>query len=122
VALEASRAEIPAFPKWDDESYRRQFVGPHDWRCGAARSIENFVDQARLAWVHPGILGDRDHTEVPEASIERVGEELRYTVGERPNPRQPVPHRRVYRLHRPFTIHQRKEHRAEARRRSPPSP
>jgi hypothetical protein len=33
------------------------------------------------------------------------GQELRYECGDRPSPMQPLPHRRIYRAHRPFTIH-----------------
>lgn len=43
-----------------------------------------------------------------DADIELHGEELRYEYGDRPNPMHPLPHRRIYRVHRPFTIHQRK--------------
>ena len=44
----------------------------------------------------------------PTIDIEEAGEELRYALVDLPNPMHPAPHRRVYRLHRPFTIHQRK--------------
>ena len=36
------------------------------------------------------------------------GQELRYEGVDRPNPMQPLPHRRICRAHRPFMIHQRK--------------
>jgi hypothetical protein len=48
----------------------------------------------------------RAHPESIDADIERHREELRYECVDRPNPMHP-PHRRIYRVHRPFTIHQR---------------
>jgi phenylpropionate dioxygenase-like ring-hydroxylating dioxygenase large terminal subunit len=100
---------IPECPEYDDSSYRHYLCGPFSWKCSAARSIENFVDQAHFPWVHEGILGDRNQPEFIPVEVERFGEELRYTMDDRPNPMHPVRHRRVYQIHRPFTIHQRKE-------------
>jgi len=109
VCLDTPGAPIPECPEFGDERYRYYLVGPIHWKCSAARAMENFVDLGHFAWVHEGILGDRKHPEVPAVHITRHGEELRYTVEDRPNPMHPVKHRRVYRICRPFTIHQRKE-------------
>jgi len=46
------------------------------------------------------------HPESIDTDIGRHREELRYECVDRPNPMHP-PHRRIYRVHRPFTIHQR---------------
>jgi hypothetical protein len=48
----------------------------------------------------------RAHPESIDADIGRCREELRYECVDRSNPMHP-PHRRIYRVHRPFTIHQR---------------
>jgi vanillate O-demethylase monooxygenase subunit len=108
VALEEPEAEIPPFPEFESADYKITSLPPARWRCSAARQTENFVDQAHFAWVHEGILGERSHPETATFEIERVDEELRYGYVDRPNPMHPVPHERVYQLHRPFTIHQRK--------------
>jgi phenylpropionate dioxygenase-like ring-hydroxylating dioxygenase large terminal subunit len=109
VCLGRPRVEIPEFPEYSDPGYDGYFIGPTTWRCSAARAMENFVDQAHFPWVHEGILGDRQHTEFIPVNVQRHGDELRYTMDDRPNPMHPMKHRRVYRMHRPFTIHQRKE-------------
>ena len=118
ACLGEPEAEIPEFPEYDDPSYKVTAYPPVTWSCSAARQTENFVDQAHFAWLHEGILGDRAHPETATFEIERAGEELRYRYMDMPNPMHPVPHERVYRLHRPFTIHQRKvrtgEHDVEA--------
>jgi phenylpropionate dioxygenase-like ring-hydroxylating dioxygenase large terminal subunit len=108
VCLGTPQIPIPEFPEYGDPTYRITFMPPVHWKCSAARQTENFIDQAHFPWVHEGILGDRAHPESIDADIERHGEELRYEYTDRPNPMHPLPHRRVYRLHRPFTIHQRK--------------
>jgi vanillate O-demethylase monooxygenase subunit len=108
VCLGEPRADIPEFPEFSDPSYKVTLYPPVRWRCSAARQTENFVDQAHFAWLHEGILGDRDHPETATFEIERAGEELRYHYTDRANPMHPVAHERVYRIHRPFTVHQRK--------------
>jgi len=109
VCLDRPHAPIPECPEFDDPNYSRYLVGPVTWNCGAARSIENFVDQAHFPWVHEGILGDRANPETIPVKVQRCPEELRYAFVDRPNPMHPIPHRRVYRIYRPFAIHQRKE-------------
>jgi phenylpropionate dioxygenase-like ring-hydroxylating dioxygenase large terminal subunit len=103
------RAPIPEFPEFDAPDHYRDLVGPFTWNCSAARAMENFVDQAHFPWVHQGILGDRDHPETIPVEVERFPEELRFGFTDKPNPMHPVLHARVYRMYRPFTIHQRKE-------------
>ena len=100
---------IPECPEFGDSEFNHYLVGPFHWKCSAARSIENFVDQAHFPWVHEGILGNRDQPEAIPVEVERLPEELRYSFVDRPNPMHPVPHRRVYRISRPFTIHQQKQ-------------
>jgi phenylpropionate dioxygenase-like ring-hydroxylating dioxygenase large terminal subunit len=113
VCLGQPAAPIPAFPEADDPAFRLTYHPPVLWRASAARRTENFVDAAHFPWVHENILGTRDHPEVPTFTICRHDEELRYEFEDLPNPMHPMPHRRVYRIHRPFTIHQRKVRRGD---------
>ncbi len=78
VCLETPAIGIPAFPEFDDPAYAVTYYPPLEWRCSAARHTENTVDAAHFAWVHEGILGDRNHPEIPDFEINRHGEELRY--------------------------------------------
>jgi phenylpropionate dioxygenase-like ring-hydroxylating dioxygenase large terminal subunit len=110
VCLNAEpRADVPDLDEYTDPAWTYYLIGPYTWKCSAARAMENFVDMAHFPWVHEGILGDRDHTQTAEVTIERVGEELRYQFGDLPNSIHPVEHIRRYRLYRPFTIYQRKD-------------
>lgn len=108
VCLGTPRSDIPEFPEYDSPDNVHRLIGPLTWQCSAARSIENFVDQAHFPWVHEGILGDREHPETPAFDVIRDGEELRYSWEDLPNSLHPYPHKRVYRLTRPFAIHQQK--------------
>jgi phenylpropionate dioxygenase-like ring-hydroxylating dioxygenase large terminal subunit len=47
-------------PEFDSSNFRTHIVGPVHWRAFAARSNENFMDDAHLPWVHDGSLGNRD--------------------------------------------------------------
>jgi phenylpropionate dioxygenase-like ring-hydroxylating dioxygenase large terminal subunit len=69
---------IPEFPEFSDPSYRVVSGPVYEWRCSAPRRLENFVDFGHFAWVHTGILGDRDHPEVPDHDVWREGPELRF--------------------------------------------
>jgi vanillate O-demethylase monooxygenase subunit len=78
VCLEEPRFPLPEFPQGADASYRIIELEAYDWETSAARRIENYVDFAHFAWVHDGILGDRDHPEVPDHDVRREGGELRF--------------------------------------------
>jgi len=108
VCLDEPHAPIPELPEYADPTFKRYHVGPLTWACGSARAVENFVDQAHFAWVHEGLLGDRERPEIPGVTIERSDGELRFAFEDLPNPTQPLPHTRIYRLTRPFTVYQRK--------------
>ena len=69
---------LPENPYFDDESIRLIEVEPYDWRCALPRRIENYVDFGHFAWVHDGVLGDSAHPEVPDHSIGRHRNELRF--------------------------------------------
>jgi vanillate O-demethylase monooxygenase subunit len=85
VCLGEPRADIAAFPEYDDPSYKRFIVESEEWHASAARLIENFVDTAHFAWVHPGLLGRRDEPLVPPIAIRehdgRIEVELAMEVG-----------------------------------------
>ena len=103
------RAPIPELPALEDPSHRVVVFDQRSWKCSAARAIENFVDFGHFAWIHEGILGDRDHPRMPDVPVERDGEELRFGFTNLPDRIHPVPHTRNYRLVRPFSIYQWKD-------------
>jgi methylxanthine N1-demethylase len=69
---------IPEFPGWTDPAFRCIEVEEYDWPTSAARRIENYVDFSHFAWVHDGVLGDREHPEVPDHDVWREGSALRF--------------------------------------------
>lgn len=83
--------EPPDFPEWDDDEMRVVVCPPYDWSCHALRRLENFLDFAHFAWVHPGILGDREHPEVPEHEVWVDDDRLRVRQP-RPEPKLGVKH------------------------------
>jgi phenylpropionate dioxygenase-like ring-hydroxylating dioxygenase large terminal subunit len=106
---------VPEFPQYDDPAYRIVTVESYDWDCALPRRIENYVDFAHFAWVHDGVLGDRNQPEVPDHGISRGGGELRFDhpgMAEPPNSGknkaldsgEPVEVQIDYRLFMPNTI------------------
>ncbi len=78
VCLEEPFFPLPEFPQYADVGFRVIQVPSYDWDTSAARRIENYVDFAHFAWVHDGILGDRNHPEVPDHDVWRDGHGLRF--------------------------------------------
>jgi vanillate O-demethylase monooxygenase subunit len=72
---------VPEFPEHADPGYRIVPIPDYEWKCSAPRRIENYVDFSHFAWVHDGILGSRDHPEVPDHEVWREGGELRFGEG-----------------------------------------
>lgn len=69
VCLGEPKGDIAPFPEYDDPRFRTFISESEDWAASAARLIENFVDTAHFAWVHPGLLGQRDQPLVPPISV-----------------------------------------------------
>lgn len=66
ACLGEPKHDIPAFPEWDDPSYRKIFCGPYEGEASGPRFIEIFLDVAHFPFVHEGRLGDRQHTEIAD--------------------------------------------------------
>jgi phenylpropionate dioxygenase-like ring-hydroxylating dioxygenase large terminal subunit len=69
AALGAPARGVPAFPELDDPSFRKITVGPYHVRASGPRIIENFVDVAHLAILHPGLLADGGHPEIYDYEV-----------------------------------------------------
>jgi phenylpropionate dioxygenase-like ring-hydroxylating dioxygenase large terminal subunit len=70
VSLGEPEVDVPAYAEWDDPSYRHVLGGPYPIRAAGPRAIENFLDVTHFPFVHEGILGSRDHTEVGDYNVE----------------------------------------------------
>jgi phenylpropionate dioxygenase-like ring-hydroxylating dioxygenase large terminal subunit len=57
------------FPEASIEGGRRINLAPQTVRSSAPRVVENFLDMAHFSFVHAGILGERDHAEVPDYEV-----------------------------------------------------
>jgi vanillate O-demethylase monooxygenase subunit len=60
VCLGTPRLPIYEVPEFTQPEFGLHIVGPTTWKTSAARSMENFMDEAHLPWAHPGLLGNRD--------------------------------------------------------------
>ncbi|RIK37026.1 MAG: hypothetical protein DCC58_18555 [Chloroflexi bacterium] len=80
VALEDPVAPIPSYPQGEDTNpeYERFFVARLVWNTSAGRAVENSVDISHFPYVHPHILGDPEHPEVPHYDVHTYDEGIWY--------------------------------------------
>jgi len=70
VSLGKPAYDIPPFPEWDNNSFRKIFCGPYQVQASGPRIIENFLDVGHFPFVHEGILGVRDRPEIEDYESE----------------------------------------------------
>lgn len=68
--------DIPAFPEWDDPAFKAVICGPYEVNAGGPRLIENFLDVAHFPFVHEGSLGDTEHTELSDYTVDVTPDEI----------------------------------------------
>ncbi|RDK02667.1 aromatic ring-hydroxylating oxygenase subunit alpha [Paraburkholderia lacunae] len=61
VSLGQPEGDVPAFPEWDDQSFRKVYAGPYRYRANALRSVENFLDASHFPFVHANLNGDPEN-------------------------------------------------------------
>jgi phenylpropionate dioxygenase-like ring-hydroxylating dioxygenase large terminal subunit len=74
VTLGEPQQAVPAFPEWDDASFRKVHTGPYSIETSGPRAIENFLDVAHFPYVHAGLLGDPAHAAINDYTVE-MGED-----------------------------------------------
>jgi phenylpropionate dioxygenase-like ring-hydroxylating dioxygenase large terminal subunit len=70
VTLGDAERDVPAFPQWDDASFRKVYCGPYTYKASGPRAIENFLDVTHFPFVHQGFLGDPAYPEVNDYEAE----------------------------------------------------
>jgi phenylpropionate dioxygenase-like ring-hydroxylating dioxygenase large terminal subunit len=56
VSLGTPQHEVPEFPEWTDDGYKKVLCGPYKFRSGY-RAVENFLDPTHFPFVHAGVNG-----------------------------------------------------------------
>jgi phenylpropionate dioxygenase-like ring-hydroxylating dioxygenase large terminal subunit len=56
ACLGTPEQEVPEFPEWTDDTYKKVLCGPYKFRSGF-RAVENFVDPTHFPFVHAGVNG-----------------------------------------------------------------
>jgi phenylpropionate dioxygenase-like ring-hydroxylating dioxygenase large terminal subunit len=110
VCVGEPRIPIYEVPEFEREGFRTHIVGPFRWTTSAARSMENFMDEAHLPWAHPGTLGNRDNVPViPNREVaEREGAfyfECNSEVRSRLDKNKMTTNRLTYDVVLPFTLY-----------------
>ncbi|MBY8863361.1 aromatic ring-hydroxylating dioxygenase subunit alpha [Nocardia sp. CA2R105] len=72
VCLGQPQADIPVFPEWSDDGYKKVHAGPYAFGSNGFRAIENFLDVTHFPFVHGGINGVEDDPDsVTAYTVER---------------------------------------------------
>jgi len=70
-------AELPGYPEFADETYRKTGHRVYEgWQAAATRIVMAALDDTHFPWVHPGTLGDPAHPEPPDHTAEVIGDHL----------------------------------------------
>ena len=69
VCLGEPGNEIPPFPEWDKDDFRKIPCGPYKVQASGPRIVENFLDVAHFPFVHENILGTQTHTEIEDYDV-----------------------------------------------------
>ena len=82
VCLAEPYADVPALPpEVDDPSFHwERYASDGVWQANVARMVENLADFSHFAWVHPGTLGDREHAECEDVTIEPIEGGFQYDI------------------------------------------
>jgi phenylpropionate dioxygenase-like ring-hydroxylating dioxygenase large terminal subunit len=74
VSLGEPAADVPPFPEWEDESFRKLLCGPYPVEASGPRIVENFLDVAHFPYVHENVLGVPERPEIADYEV-TVGEQ-----------------------------------------------
>jgi phenylpropionate dioxygenase-like ring-hydroxylating dioxygenase large terminal subunit len=69
VCLGEPLSDLPEFAYGDDPAFRLILAGPYSFRAKGPRVIENLFDVAHLGFVHAGLLGDPQHSEIEDYEV-----------------------------------------------------
>ena len=58
VSMGTPERDVPPFPEWADDTFRKLIVGPYNFHASPFRTIENYTDMPHFPHVHPMINGD----------------------------------------------------------------
>jgi vanillate O-demethylase monooxygenase subunit len=78
---------LPDFPEYSDPSFRQVGLRTYrPWNASVPRIMVANLDDTHFPWIHPGLLGDREHPEAPDHRVWREGDVLmsQYTIRHKP--------------------------------------
>jgi phenylpropionate dioxygenase-like ring-hydroxylating dioxygenase large terminal subunit len=80
VALDEPVQPLPSFPDdcFEAEGWKSFLCYKEIWQTSAARSVENFMDFSHFPYVHPGLLGTEEHTEIEPYKVVKTDLGLKY--------------------------------------------
>ncbi|SDO59436.1 vanillate O-demethylase monooxygenase subunit [Paenibacillus sp. yr247] len=69
VCLGTPASPLPNISRYIPEGFKEVFMGPYTLQAAGPRLIENFLDVSHLMFVHEGLLGDSNFTEIADYHV-----------------------------------------------------
>jgi phenylpropionate dioxygenase-like ring-hydroxylating dioxygenase large terminal subunit len=118
VSVGEPSQEVPDFPEWPNDAFRKVGAGPYLFQAHAPRVIENFLDVGHFPFVHAGFLGDPEHTEVGDYEVETtlggiVARDIKVWQPDPDGTGQSAEVKYTYRVLRPLTAYFQKSHKTQ---------
>ena len=103
IALEEPVADLQPWPDddWNDPDWKVLVVGSWLWQTSAGRMVENVIDFAHFNFVHTGITELADGPFIKPYDVTLTDDGMTYAYNDSALVRD-------YKLHLPFTLHDRK--------------
>ncbi len=67
--------DVPPFPEWTRDEFRKIHAGPYPYKANCLRAVENFLDVTHFPYVHGGLNGDPQNPDEIKDYEVRVGED-----------------------------------------------
>lgn len=76
VSLGEPTHDLLTFPEWENEQYRKVFLGPYHFQTSGFRFVENAFDMSHVPFLHEGSLGDPRHPIMEDYEVETTEESV----------------------------------------------
>lgn len=58
ASISEPERDVPPFPEWTKDEFRKVYAGPYPYKANSLRAVENFLDVSHFPFVHTGLNGD----------------------------------------------------------------
>ncbi|MCI2415601.1 MAG: aromatic ring-hydroxylating dioxygenase subunit alpha [Candidatus Aramenus sp.] len=68
--------DVPEFPEYDEQSFRKIRCGPYSFNANPFRVFENLLDVSHFPFVHEGYLGSPSYAKIPSFNVKLLDDRV----------------------------------------------